>query len=369
MQAIFNQLIYFGFFQGLLLLFIYTFSSQSRKSINAYLVVLIIVLLVGLVGKILNLTEVFGSSHRFSALSEFSIFFFGPTIYLFTQSVLNGRSFTSKDLKHYAPALIYIVTLIFYYIIPSQQLILEKVKSGELYTAVVIFMGVGLSFNIYYLILSFRVFNLFKDRIKDEASFTVKTSFFNSFLVAIGCCLVVWLVIYIIGTFGETWLERDARPFVWLCLAFIILFITYYTIRSPELFRVAYLLGKHDRKYAQSKYSRTELDLLKHQLDHLMTDKKPYLNRNLMKADLAELLGVNSPEMARLLNESIGMNFFEYVNYHRIKEFINLAETEKAKQLTFFGLAQEAGFNSKTTFNKSFKDLMGKSPKEYFADQ
>ena len=86
-----------------------------------------------------------------------------------------------------------------------------------------------------------------------------------------------------------------------------------------------------------------------------------------MKADLAEMLGVNNPEVARLLNESIGMNFFEYVNYHRIREFVELAKTERAKNLTFFGIAQEAGFNSKTTFNKSFKKLMGTSPREYFA--
>ena len=90
------------------------------------------------------------------------------------------------------------------------------------------------------------------------------------------------------------------------------------------------------------------------------------LNNKLLKTELAQMLGVNNPELARLLNENIGMNFFEYVNYYRIKEFVFLAKTEKAKQLTFFGLAQEAGFNSKTTFNKSFKKLMGVSPSAYF---
>ena len=30
-------------------------------------------------------------------------------------------------------------------------------------------------------------------------------------------------------------------------------------------------------------------------------------------------------------------------------------------------IAQEAGFNSKTTFNKSFKKIMGHSPSEYFS--
>jgi len=78
------------------------------------------------------------------------------------------------------------------------------------------------------------------------------------------------------------------------------------------------------------------------------------------------MLDVSNPELARLLNESIGMNFYEYINYYRIKEFIHLANFDKAQQFTFFGLAQEAGFHSKTTFNKSFKKLMGVSPSAYF---
>ena len=81
------------------------------------------------------------------------------------------------------------------------------------------------------------------------------------------------------------------------------------------------------------------------------------------------MLGVNNPEVARLLNEKIGMNFFEYVNYFRIREFIELAKMDRAKNLTFFGIAQEAGFNSKTTFNKSFKKIMGTSPSEYFSQE
>ena len=100
-----------------------------------------------------------------------------------------------------------------------------------------------------------------------------------------------------------------------------------------------------------------------------MEQKKPYLNNKLLKAELAEMMGISNPELARLLNERIGMNFFEYVNYHRIMAFIELAKTEKGKSMTFFGVAQEVGFNSKTTFNKSFKKLMGVTPKQYLTKQ
>ncbi|GAA0715681.1 hypothetical protein GCM10009430_10460 [Aquimarina litoralis] len=137
-------------------------------------------------------------------------------------------------------------------------------------------------------------------------------------------------------------------------------------MKEPDLFKVSNIIKP--KKYVQSKLSHNQLDDLKSQLDHLMIEKKPYLNRKLLKSELAEMLGVSNPEIARLLNERIGMNFFEYVNYYRIKEFIDLAKTDQAKNITFFGLAQEAGFNSKTTFNKSFKDLMGTTPKEYFSN-
>jgi AraC-like DNA-binding protein len=81
------------------------------------------------------------------------------------------------------------------------------------------------------------------------------------------------------------------------------------------------------------------------------------------------MLGISNPELARLLNERIGMNFFDFINYYRIKEFIALAKSDKAQNLTLFGVAQEAGFNSKTTFNKSFKNLMGTSPSTYFVKE
>ncbi|WP_340200706.1 AraC family transcriptional regulator [Ascidiimonas sp. W6] len=185
-----------------------------------------------------------------------------------------------------------------------------------------------------------------------------------NFLIAIGACLLVWIGMYLISLFGLKTIEREARQFIWLGIAFIILFIAYYGMLAPDLFRVPSL--NLSQKYSQSKLSHKDLDRLKTQLEEMMKDKKPYLNNKLMKAELATMLGISNPELARLLNERIGMNFFDFVNYYRINEFIELAKTNKTQEFTFFGLAQNAGFNSKTTFNKSFKSLIGISPSEYF---
>ncbi|WP_350286694.1 helix-turn-helix domain-containing protein [uncultured Croceitalea sp.] len=364
MQTLSNQLMYFGFFQSLFLLCVYLFSSKNRKEINGYIAFLIFVLFIGLSGRVLYTSKVFGDNFRLISLSEFAILMFGATVFLFTRSSLMNKRFSLHDLIHYLPALFYNLFVVFYFMVPSDTIIVERIKTGELYRVVSIFVGIGLLINSTYWALSLRQFFLFRRNLKNELSYSLKTRFFLHFLVAIGGCLFIWIIVYTISLFQLETLEREARQFIWLGIAFIIFFIAYHGMVTPDLFHLKSV--KFSQKYSQSKLSGAELGLLKKELEDMMLAKKPYLNNKLMKAELAEMLGISNPELARLLNERIGMNFFDFVNYYRIKEFIALAETDKAQSLTFFGLAQEAGFNSKTTFNKSFKNLMGTSPSAYF---
>lgn len=364
MRSFLDQLVYFAFFQSIFLLLIYSFSPKIRKNINVYVAILVLVLMIGLAGRVLYMSDIFGKNFRLIAFSEFSTLLFGSTVYLFTVSSLSARKFTRSDLIHYIPGVCYIFFVIFVFMIPSDTVISERAKSGELYRTITLFIGMGLIFNISYLAMSFRKFLKARKKLQNELSYQVKSQFFLNFLIAIALCLAVWVGVYFISIFGDKMMERAARDFIWLSIASIILFIAFYGIKEPTLFKV--MPEIQTRKYARSKLSKTDLDQLEEKLNVLMQEKKPYLNRKLLKSELAEMLGVSNPEIARLLNEKIGMNFFEYINYFRIKEFVELAKTDQYKTLTFFGLAQEAGFNSKATFNKSFKSIMGLSPREYF---
>ncbi|MEL7145503.1 MAG: helix-turn-helix domain-containing protein [Bacteroidota bacterium] len=359
-----DQLVYFTFFQCVLMLSVYALSTQWRKTLNPYLIALVAVLLLGLSGRVAYMSGLFGKSYKLIGLSEFATYFFGATVYLYTKSSLRPDTMRKRDLLHYIPGVGYILVITFYYLAAPRELTRTRLESGEFFWAVVIFMGGGLLFNIGYWIAGYKIFSAFRKQASTEISYLVKTAFFHRFLMGILFCLVCWMIVYVVGIIDQSWIERSFRPFIWIGMALLILLISYYGLRSPEIFQVAKQLSV--KKYASSKLTKVDLERLKDQLDQLMEEKKPFLNKELMKADLAAMLGIQNPEMARLLNERIGMNFFEYVNYYRIKEFVALANTEKAKKLTFFGLAQEAGFKSKTTFNSSFKKLMGSSPTEYF---
>ena len=324
-------------------------------------------LLLGLSGKVLNVSEVFGTSFRYNAMSEFAALLFGTTLYLFTKSTVAKRSITRRDVMHYIPSIFYFGFILVYFVIPSDAVGSARMERGELVKVIYACHAFGLVVNITYWALSLRLFIRFRESLKNELSYSLKTKFLLNFHLVLGIGFLIWMTLFIISIIGYDSTERDARPILWLAMAFTILFIAYYGLLAPDVFQISVL--EKNQKYAQSKLSITDLDKLKSQLDQLMLEKKPYLNNKLLKAELAEMLGTSNPELARLLNENIGMNFFEYVNYYRIKEFVALATTQKAQQLTFYGLAQEAGFNSKTTFNKSFKKLMGVSPTEYFNNQ
>lgn len=365
MQVLLQQLVYFGFFQSLLLLLIYLLSPKKRRHISGYMAFLITVISFGLLGKVLHSMGFWDGNFRLIAVSEFSVLLFGPTIYLFTRSVLKRVSFSVKDLAHYVPGLSYSAFILFYFIIPTGEILSERAATGELTRVIYACHAIGLIVNITYWGLALQNVRTFQKEIKNEVSYEPNFRFLTNFLVIVGICLLVWLALYTTSLFGYEMIERNARPYIWIILTLLVLFITYYCMVSPKVLR---RLPEESRKYSLSKLTEADMEALQSQLEKLMLEKKPYLNQKLLKKELAELLGVNNPELARLLNERIGMNFFEYVNYYRIKEFISLTKTEKAKQLTFFGLAQEAGFNSKTTFNKAFKSLMGSSPSDYFRE-
>jgi len=358
-QSVIDQMVYFAYFQCILLAIIYIFSSKNRKRINPFLAIFVVVLIVGLTSRVVYLSGVFGYDNRLMVFSELATLFFGSTVYLFTRSSLTDQKYSHRNLYHYILPVVYGLIVSIVFIILHQQ-------SKPMWVTLLL-VGFGLLVNIIYYIQAVKVFVDFKKRIQNELSHAVKSKFFQIFLISIGCCLLIWTGLFVMGNIDISYLPKTSWQLIWFCIAIVILVITYYGIQDPELYKIDLPVEEpKSQKYAHSKFSEKDLDRLKTELEQIMQEKKPYLNQKLLKSELAELMGVSNPEMARLLNERIGMNYFEFVNYYRIKEFIELAKTDKAQELSVFGLAQESGFYSKTTFNKSFKQLMGMTPTAYF---
>jgi AraC-like DNA-binding protein len=84
---------------------------------------------------------------------------------------------------------------------------------------------------------------------------------------------------------------------------------------------------------------------------------------DLSLADLAARLAVNTHHLSRGLNEGLGVNFASFINGLRAEAVAQALKAGRPEDL--LGLALEAGFNSKASFNRAFKAALGVSPSDY----
>ncbi len=102
-------------------------------------------------------------------------------------------------------------------------------------------------------------------------------------------------------------------------------------------------------------------------LQQFMQSEKPYLDADLTLSDLAERLRTNTSTLSRVINTGLGQNFNDFINTYRVRAFIEEVRQGRHLQQTLLSIALDCGFNSKATFNRSFRKLEGKSPREFIS--
>lgn len=118
-------------------------------------------------------------------------------------------------------------------------------------------------------------------------------------------------------------------------------------------------------KYTKSGLSSKEIKSIEIELLREIENGKPYLDPDLSLKKLAQTLRTSPNHLSQVINMQQNKNFFDFINSYRIKELMELLKSQKNEKFTLLSLAFEAGFNSKSTFNSSFKKLTGLTPTEY----
>jgi AraC-like DNA-binding protein len=90
------------------------------------------------------------------------------------------------------------------------------------------------------------------------------------------------------------------------------------------------------------------------------------LNPTLTLAELSAYTGLAPRLISFTVNNGFGRPFNEVVNHYRVEAVKQrLARPAEVARLTLLGIAFECGFNSKTTFNRIFKQFTGLAPSDY----
>ncbi len=100
-------------------------------------------------------------------------------------------------------------------------------------------------------------------------------------------------------------------------------------------------------------------------LKKMMQTNRYYRDMELSLASLAEKLGLSPHELSRIINTALKKSFNDFINEYRVAEVIRKMHDPAFDHITLLGIAYESGFNSKTSFNRIFKQVTGKNPVDY----
>lgn len=101
------------------------------------------------------------------------------------------------------------------------------------------------------------------------------------------------------------------------------------------------------------------------QLEDLMQRVKIYQDPDLRLEGIADSLSMSSRSVSKLIKSAHNTSFYDYVNSYRIEDARTQLLAPQNKSKSIQRIFEDAGFNSKTTFNTLFKKTTGETPSAY----
>lgn len=324
-----------GAFNGLLMGLFFIFYKKPKTLSNLFLGGFLICLSVR-IGKSVffyfNPDLAFG----FLQLGLTACFFIGPFLYFYFKSIYNnGDNLKKLWAVNILVLVLLAITINFYYPFESNiDLWRPHIING------IYFSWLGYSLLcIPYAIAAYK--NMSSDSLRPQSIWDISLFAGN---------ILIWLAF---NFCGYTSYILGALLFTFL-LYLLLLLLLFKSKKTPLLTKEKYKDKKIEEKLANDIIQRLE--------DHLKTSKH-FTNSNLKLADLASELNILPHTLSQVLNDNLGKSFRLYLNEYRIEEAKKMILEHN--DLTLEAIAYECGFNSKSTFYKSFKKITGHTPSHY----
>ena len=294
-----------------------------------------------------------------------------PTLYLYTYTLTHTvKTFRAHFLWHYIPA-IFVIPVLF--VFRQYWDIRNDANVFAIHEALITFsliQGFVVIHAVTYILLVIRKLLEYKQIISNSFSNLDKINLHWLTNLCYGFLIVT--LIWVLGGYGDIGyfiLKWGEPPMIvayifWFFMSSIVLLIGYSGFTTPEIFlnNEADLTSK---PLPVKKYPEEQLQKISEELTRLMHDDKPFLNPTLKLSQLAEAMNTNPGVLSAVINTVFKKNFNDFINEYRVKEVIVKMNNPELDKLTLLALALDSGFNSKSTFNATFKKVTGKTPNNY----
>jgi AraC-like DNA-binding protein len=358
----FDILLIAGFGQGLFFLFMLWRKNHSNRPAVQYLTAAVGMAAFLLLGRATFHPALVKQFAEVIMLPDAILFLIGPLLYFFILSLLRQPlpSYPARWL-HYLPALVHISvvnTVLGLNLAGVWNFI--SVDNKHLWFFCIELAGI-ISFSSYT-IASFLAFRKYREQYYEKYAAPFLGRLLIPFFV-LSCGISFFWTAGFIYSYSAMVPSYLLYLLVWFQLCLVIYFIAYQIIIYPELLQLPKLRIQPSAPVPE--FSGQQVD----RLHQVMLEEKPYLEPEIKLGTLAKIMDMPRHELSKLINSGIGKNFFEFINEYRVEEFIRLRRLPANNQFNTLELAYQAGFNSKSAFNRAFRKVTGKSPRAFFADQ
>ncbi len=139
-----------------------------------------------------------------------------------------------------------------------------------------------------------------------------------------------------------------------------------HTALSEKLLKVSKKLAetatpKASKKYEKSNMTEDRRQRIMEQLLQYMKEERPYLDTELSLQSLSKQIGIKPYQLSEVLSLGLSNNFYGFVNLYRVEVAKKILKND-TENLTMLAVAFDAGFNSKASFNRVFKNVTGVTP-------
>jgi AraC-like DNA-binding protein len=310
--------------------------------------------------EIAQITQWFDTIRRFSDLVLF-MQFFTPIIFYLSIVFFTNPDFRFRiaDLKYLILPFIYLILL----------MLKQTAETEQQYSFRLISMGLILTQVLMYAILSYMLIRRHQKNVLLFASNAIEIDL-KWLEYIISSILLVSIVIIVYNVFFN---PLSLNVYVNIFFFTIIYFLAYNSLKQKEI----YPLNETQRKEIISIEEEQSIDLkrklipdsdlvkYKSKLSELMRIQQPYIDSELNLIKLAELINMTPHQLSYIINTGFNENFFRFVNNYRVGKAKELLLKEEMNKLSILGIAFESGFNSKTSFNNTFKKITGLTPSEF----
>ncbi len=291
------------------------------------------------------------------------LFGIGPALYFFTKSVTDPEyRISPKEYIHFIPV---VLEFIFYRTVFYREGAsgLYQTSSHPYSIIYLLEQWLGTLSIFTYALLCVRLLVNYRLWVKSKFS-NLKNKSLGWFRIPIFIYTGFWISWIIITKVDYYIFQNFFRDFYFLpaniVLSIITTWIGFRGYIKSQTEALGFQRASLKPETAASNPKKAEL------ITELMKSQKPYLNPDLDLQKLSELAGMNLKTISRIINHDLQMNFYEFVNKHRVEEFKTRLQQSNHDQLTLLGHAFECGFNSKSTFNHIFKKYTEQTPREYY---